>query len=63
MTKWILDSLDKFDPKAKHKRVYIENFGYSYKTEELIITTSAGAEVIDLARYSVQLTTYDETET
>ena len=62
MTKWILDSLDKFDPKAKHKRVYIENFGYSYKTEELIITTSAGAEVIDLARYSVQLTTYEATK-
>ena len=59
----MLDRLDKFDPEAKHERVYIENFGYSYKTEELIITTSAGAEVIDLARYSVQLTTYDGTET
>ena len=63
MTKWILDSLDKFDPKAKHKRVYIENFGYSQKTEELIITMPTGeTEVIDLSRYSVQLTTYDATE-
>lgn len=60
----MIDRLDKFDPQAKHERVYIENFGYSYKTEELIITTSTGEkEVIDLARYSVQLTTYDGTET
>lgn len=64
MINWIVDRLDKFDPEAKHERVYIENFGYSYKTEELIITTPAGeTEVIDLTRYSVQLTTYDETET
>ena len=33
MTKWMLDRLDKFDPEAKHERVYIDNFGYSYKTE------------------------------
>lgn len=63
MTKWMLDRLDKFDPEAKHERVYIDNFGYSYKTEELIITTPTGeAEVIDLARYSVQLTTYEATK-
>lgn len=64
MTKWMIDRLDKFDPEAKHERAYIEHFGYSYKTEELIITAPNGeTEVIDLARYSVQLTTYDETET
>lgn len=64
MINWIVDRLDKLDPEAKHERVYIENFGYSLKTEELIITTPTGeTEVIDLARYSVQLTTYDETET
>ena len=63
MINWIVDRLDKLNPEAKHERVYIENFGYSYKTEELIITTPAGeTEVIDLARYSVQLTTYDATE-
>lgn len=63
MINWMLDRLDKFDPKAKHERVYIENFGYSLKTEELIITTSTGeTEVIDLARYSVQLTTYEATK-
>ena len=61
MINWIVDRLDKLDPEAKHERVYIENFGYSYKTEELIITTPSGeTEVIDLSRYSVQLTTYDE---
>lgn len=60
----MIDRLDNFDPEANHERVYIENFGYSYKTEELIITTSTGeTEVIDLARYSVQLTTCDGTET
>lgn len=63
MINWIVDRLDKFEPEAKHERAYIENFGYSYKTEELIITTPTGeTEVIDLARYSVQLTTYDGTE-
>lgn len=63
MINWIVDRLDKLDPEAKHERAYIENFGYSYKTEELIITTPAGeTEVIDLSRYSVQLTTYDATE-
>ena len=63
MINWIVDRLDKLDPEAKHEKVYIENFGYSYKTEELIITTPAGeTEVIDLSRYSVQLTTYDATE-
>ena len=60
----MIDRLDTFDPQAKHERAYIENFSYSYRTEELIITTSAGeTEVIDLARYSVQLTTCDGTET
>ena len=64
MINWIVDRLDKFEPEAKHERTYIENFGYSYKTEELIITMPTGeTEVIDLARYSVQLTTYDGTET
>lgn len=59
----MLDRLDKFDPEAKHERVYIEHFGYSYKTEELIITMPTGeTEVIDLARYSVQLTTYEATK-
>ena len=59
----MIDRLDKFDPEAKHERVYIENFDYSYKTEELIITMPTGeTEVIDLSRYSVQLTTYDATE-
>lgn len=63
MTKWKIDRLDKFDPEAKHKRVYIENFGYSCKTEELIITMPTGkTKVIDLARYSVQLTTYEATK-
>lgn len=63
MINWIVDRLDKLDPKAKHKRVYIENFGNSYKTEELIVTMPTGkTKVIDLARYSVQLTTYEATK-
>lgn len=68
MINWIIDRVDKFEPESVHERAYIENFAYSYRTDELIITATNGekevvTEVVDLRRYSIQLTTYDGTET